>query len=189
MNAFAMLFGTGVAMRLRTMQAGPLIQMPAFLLLFLAPVWLPYDLLTGWVQAAAAVNPLTLVLDTERGFLVGDPTKVLPAFAVVLLLVAVSLLWARGGLRSAERAAVAECYPSRMADEVREVVEGDGYAVANVDALADGPGFRKIRRALGVTAFGVNAIEIPPGFQTGPPLPRASRRSSTSCTAAGSRSA
>ena len=47
------------------------------------------------------------------------------------------------------------------------MVEGDGYAVANVDALAEGPGFRKIRRALGVTAFGVNAIEIPPGFQTG----------------------
>jgi uncharacterized cupin superfamily protein len=54
-----------------------------------------------------------------------------------------------------------------MADEVGDVVEGDGYAVANVEALADGPGFRKIRRALGVTAFGVNAIEIPPGFQTG----------------------
>jgi uncharacterized cupin superfamily protein len=54
-----------------------------------------------------------------------------------------------------------------MADDVRDVVEGDGYAVANVDALAEGPGFRKIRRALGVNAFGVNAIEIPPGFQTG----------------------
>ena len=54
-----------------------------------------------------------------------------------------------------------------MADEVRDVVEGDGYAVGNVDALADGPGFRKIRRELGVTAFGVNAIEIPPGFETG----------------------
>jgi len=105
MNTVAMLFGTGVAMRLRTMQAGPLIQTPAFLLLFLAPVWLPYDLLTGWVQAAAAVNPLTLMLDTERGFLVGDPTKVLPAFGVVLLLIAVTLLWARGGLRSAERVA------------------------------------------------------------------------------------
>jgi uncharacterized cupin superfamily protein len=51
--------------------------------------------------------------------------------------------------------------------EVREVLEGDGYAVANVDALADGPGFRKVRRALGVTAFGVNAIEIPPGYETG----------------------
>ena len=54
-----------------------------------------------------------------------------------------------------------------MADEVHEPVEGDGFAVANVDALADGPGFRKVRRALGVTAFGVNAIEIPPGFETG----------------------
>jgi ABC-2 type transport system permease protein len=105
MNTVAMLFGTGVAMRLRTMQAGPLIQTPAFLLLFLAPVWLPYDLLTGWVHAAAAVNPLTLVLDTVRGFLVGDPTKVLPAFLVVLLLVAVTVQWSRGGLRSAARAA------------------------------------------------------------------------------------
>jgi ABC-2 type transport system permease protein len=105
MNALAMLFGTGVAMRLRTMQAGPLIQMPAFLLLFLAPVWVPHDLLTGWVQAAASVNPVTLVLDTERGFLVGDPTKVLPAFAVATLLVSISVLWARGGLRSAERVA------------------------------------------------------------------------------------
>jgi quercetin dioxygenase-like cupin family protein len=54
-----------------------------------------------------------------------------------------------------------------MADEVREVVEGDGYAVANVDALGEGPGFRKVRRALGVTAFGVNAIELPEGYETG----------------------
>jgi uncharacterized cupin superfamily protein len=54
-----------------------------------------------------------------------------------------------------------------MSDEVHELVEGDGFAVANVDALADGPGFRKIRRLLGVTAFGVNAIELPAGIATG----------------------
>jgi quercetin dioxygenase-like cupin family protein len=54
-----------------------------------------------------------------------------------------------------------------MSDEVKQVLEGEGYAVANVDALGDGPGFRKVRRALGVTAFGVNAIELPPGFETG----------------------
>jgi mannose-6-phosphate isomerase-like protein (cupin superfamily) len=54
-----------------------------------------------------------------------------------------------------------------MADEVQEVVEGDGYAVGNVGAMADGPGFRKIRRNLGVSAFGVNAIEMPPGYETG----------------------
>jgi ABC-2 type transport system permease protein len=105
MNAFAVLFGSGVAMRLRTMQAGPAIQVPAFLLLFLAPVWVPYNLLTGWVQGAASVNPVTLVLESGRGFLAGDPTKVLPAFAVVALLVALTMLWARGGLRSAERVA------------------------------------------------------------------------------------
>jgi hypothetical protein len=104
-NAAAMLFGTGIAMRLRTMQAGPAMQVPAFLLLFLAPVWVPFDLLTGWVQAAATVNPLTLVLETERGFLAGDPTKVLPAFAVGALLVGLTFLWSRGGLHSAERAA------------------------------------------------------------------------------------
>jgi ABC-2 type transport system permease protein len=105
MNAIALLFGTGIAMRLRTMQAGPAIQTPAFLLLFLAPVWVPYDLLTGWVQAAASVNPLTLVLEADRGFLEGDPVKVLPAFAVAALLWSISVLWARGGLRSAERMA------------------------------------------------------------------------------------
>jgi quercetin dioxygenase-like cupin family protein len=56
-----------------------------------------------------------------------------------------------------------------MADEneVHEVVQGDGYAVASVGALGEGPGFRKVRRELGVTAFGVNAIELPPDFETG----------------------
>ena len=45
---------------------------------------------------------------------------------------------------------------------------GDGWAVAHIDAIGEGPGFRKVRRALGVTAFGVNAIVLPPGIDTGP---------------------
>jgi ABC-2 type transport system permease protein len=104
-NAAAMLFGTGVAMRLRTMQAGPAMQMPVFLILFLAPVWVPYDLLTGWVKAAAAVNPTTLVIEADRGFIAGDPVKAAGAFAVAAALVLVMVLWARGGLRRAEQAA------------------------------------------------------------------------------------
>jgi mannose-6-phosphate isomerase-like protein (cupin superfamily) len=44
---------------------------------------------------------------------------------------------------------------------------GDGWAVAHIDAIGEGPGFRKVRRALGVTAFGVNAIVLPPGIETG----------------------
>ena len=54
-----------------------------------------------------------------------------------------------------------------MADEVKDVVEGEGFAVANIDGLGDGPGFRKIRKSLGVTAFGVNAIVLPVGIETG----------------------
>src|SRR6266851_1251783 len=47
------------------------------------------------------------------------------------------------------------------------VRRGEGYAVAHLDDLGDGPGFRKVRRGLGVTAFGVNAIVLPPGIETG----------------------
>ncbi|HEV7460345.1 MAG TPA: cupin domain-containing protein [Solirubrobacteraceae bacterium] len=54
-----------------------------------------------------------------------------------------------------------------MADEVHEVVEGDGYAVAHIDAMGDDYGFRKIRRAVGVTEFGVNAVVTPPGYGGG----------------------
>jgi mannose-6-phosphate isomerase-like protein (cupin superfamily) len=49
-------------------------------------------------------------------------------------------------------------------DEAHEVVIGDGYAVANIDALGDGGGFRKIRPALEVTSLGINAIVMPPEF-------------------------
>jgi mannose-6-phosphate isomerase-like protein (cupin superfamily) len=47
------------------------------------------------------------------------------------------------------------------------VTEGEGYAVGKLDDLGDGPGFRKVRKGLGVTAFGVNAIVLPAGIETG----------------------
>jgi quercetin dioxygenase-like cupin family protein len=52
-------------------------------------------------------------------------------------------------------------------EEFPKVRSGEGYAVANLDDLGDGPGFRKVRKGLDVTAFGVNAIVIPPGIETG----------------------
>ena len=52
-------------------------------------------------------------------------------------------------------------------DEVSGPVKGDGYAVAGLDGLGEGYGFRKIRKELGVTAFGVNAIVLPPNYETG----------------------
>ena len=47
------------------------------------------------------------------------------------------------------------------------VTEGEGYALGHLDDLGDGPGFRKVRKGLGVTAFGVNAIVLPAGIETG----------------------
>ena len=43
---------------------------------------------------------------------------------------------------------------------------GAGWAATNIDDLGDGPGFRKIRRALDVTAFGINAVVLPAGAET-----------------------
>ena len=40
-----------------------------------------------------------------------------------------------------------------------------GYAFGSIDELGEGYGFRSVRRALGVTAFGVNAIVMPPGYE------------------------
>jgi mannose-6-phosphate isomerase-like protein (cupin superfamily) len=37
------------------------------------------------------------------------------------------------------------------------------HAFSTLDELGNGPGFRKIRQALGVTAFGINAVVMPPG--------------------------
>jgi quercetin dioxygenase-like cupin family protein len=51
--------------------------------------------------------------------------------------------------------------------DVRAVVEGDGYAVGSLDGIGEGYGFRKIRRDLGVTEFGINAVVIPAGYETG----------------------
>jgi mannose-6-phosphate isomerase-like protein (cupin superfamily) len=48
-----------------------------------------------------------------------------------------------------------------------EPTQGDGYAVSSLDAMGEGYGFRKIRRELGVTAFGINALVLPPGYQGG----------------------
>jgi quercetin dioxygenase-like cupin family protein len=47
------------------------------------------------------------------------------------------------------------------------VKAGEGYAVGNLGDLGEGPGFRKVRKELGVTAFGVNAIVLPPAYETG----------------------
>ena len=104
MNFSAALWSIGIAMFLRTEQAGPLIQMPVFVALFLAPVYVPLSLLTGWVHAVSSVNPITAVIEAGRGLLAGSPVKVALAFLLLAGAAAVLAGFARRGLASAERA-------------------------------------------------------------------------------------
>jgi ABC-type multidrug transport system permease subunit len=103
-NIAAMLWSAGVAMRLRTMQAGPVMQMPVFLTLFFAPVYVPLALLEGWIHAVASLNPATALLESGRGLIAGEPVHVALAFGLALGLIAAFGLWAVRGLRSAEAA-------------------------------------------------------------------------------------
>ena len=104
MNLVAALWACGLAMFLRTEQAGALIQMPVFVLLFLAPVYVPVNLLTGWIHDVARFNPVTDALEAARGLLAGSPVKVGIAFALLAAAALVLSGFARRGLASAERA-------------------------------------------------------------------------------------
>src|SRR5207302_1496975 len=104
LNLAAVLWACGVAMRLRSMQAGPVMQMPVFLVLFFAPVYVPLNLLQGWIHSVAVVNPVTRVLEAGRGFLAASPTEVTAAYGAALALVFLFSFWALRGLRSAEAA-------------------------------------------------------------------------------------
>jgi ABC-2 type transport system permease protein len=99
-----MLWASGVAFRFRNVQAGPLMQMPVFTILFFAPVYVPLSLLDGWMEAVATVNPLTRLLEAGRSLLAGDPSGVGLAFGLAIGLALCFSLWAFRGLRKAEAA-------------------------------------------------------------------------------------
>jgi ABC-2 type transport system permease protein len=100
----AAMFAAGVALRMRTIQAGPLIQMPVFVVLFFAPVYVPLELLSGWVDTVAQVNPFTPLVEAGRELVSGGSEHVLIAYGVGVGLVAAFGWWAVRGLRRAEAA-------------------------------------------------------------------------------------
>jgi ABC-2 type transport system permease protein len=103
-NVAAGMWAIGIALRFRSIQAGPFMQIPTFLVLFMAPVYVPLDLLRGWIQAVASVNPATALVEAGRGFISGEPTGVALAFAVAAGMVLLLGLWGLRSLRRAETA-------------------------------------------------------------------------------------
>jgi ABC-type multidrug transport system permease subunit len=104
-NLAALMWAAGIALRFRSLQAGPLMQTPVFLILFLAPVYVPLDLLHGWIHTVASVNPVTLLVEAGRGFISGEPFHAAGAFAAAAGLGLAFLAWALRGLRRAEASA------------------------------------------------------------------------------------
>jgi ABC-2 type transport system permease protein len=103
-NVCGFFWAGGIAMRFRTIQAAPLMQMPVFLVLFFAPVYVPLELLEGWIESVASANPVTYLLETGRGFVAGDAPHVLGAFGLALGLGIAFWAWSFLGLRKAEAA-------------------------------------------------------------------------------------
>ncbi len=100
----ATLFASGVAFRARSIQAGPLMQMPVFIVLFLAPVYVPLKLLGGWVAPVAKFNPFTALIEGGRNLISGQDVSVLLVYGVALALAAAFAVWSVRGLRKAEAA-------------------------------------------------------------------------------------
>jgi ABC-2 type transport system permease protein len=103
-NIVGTLFAAGVAFRLRSLQATPLMMVPTFLFLFVAPVYVPRDLLGGWVHSVSAFDPATPIMETIRDLLAGQPADFTLALGVAVGLAAALAIFAVRGLRKAEAA-------------------------------------------------------------------------------------
>jgi ABC-type multidrug transport system permease subunit len=101
-NGAFLLWACGIAMRFQSIQAGPIMQTPVFLLLFFAPVYVPLKLLQGWIHGVAVANPITPLLEAIRSLLAGNPVEVGLAYGVAFALVVGFAAWALWNLRYAE---------------------------------------------------------------------------------------
>jgi ABC-2 type transport system permease protein len=103
-NVTTAMWAAGVALRLRTIQAGPAMQMPVFIVFFLAPVYVPLGLLSGWIHAVAKINPFTALIEGGRDLISGQSFDAALVFGVAIVLLALFTAWGVRGLRRAEAA-------------------------------------------------------------------------------------
>jgi ABC-2 type transport system permease protein len=104
-NVAAFLFAAGMMTRFRTMQAAPAMQIPMFMILMTAPVYVPRQMIEGWVATATQYNPFTAIVESGRSLMAGNPFHLLLAFGAAFGLVALMTAFAKTGLRRAEAAA------------------------------------------------------------------------------------
>lgn len=94
----ATLWGVGTALRLQSVHAAPLLQVPVFLALFLCPTFVPLAQLSGWLEAVARVNPVTWFLEAGRDLLGGSGDGMPSALLAAAGLLVATTAWAMTGL-------------------------------------------------------------------------------------------
>jgi ABC-2 type transport system permease protein len=112
--AFLLVMGTAtalgfyavtLALRFRTQQAAPLMQMGSFVAVLFTTAYAPEQLLQGWLHAIATVNPVTYILEGARQGFVGEVTwaDTWPALLALAGLIAVLGALAVRGMRRTGR--------------------------------------------------------------------------------------
>lgn len=99
----ASLWACGVAMRIRATRGGPFMYSPILVVLFLTPVYVPANLLRGWLVSVVHWNPMTYMVEGARSLLAGSEHSIGRGFGLSVLLLALAAAWAIRGVRQAER--------------------------------------------------------------------------------------
>jgi ABC-2 type transport system permease protein len=91
----------GLALRAKSMQIAPLMQMGIFLTVFLSTAQVPLTVMTGWLHQVARVNPMTNILALARQGFIGDVTwgQTWPGLVALAGSIVVLVLFAVRGLR------------------------------------------------------------------------------------------
>jgi ABC-2 type transport system permease protein len=101
MAVVAATWGTSLALRFKSQSAAPLMQSGMFLAVLLTTAYAPLELLQGWLQTIARINPVTQVLEAARQGFVGEVTwaDTWPGLLALAGLAAVLSYFALRGMR------------------------------------------------------------------------------------------
>jgi ABC-2 type transport system permease protein len=101
MAVVAATWGTSLALRFRSQSAAPLMQVGMLLAVLMTTAYAPLDLLTGWLQTVARINPVTQVVEAARQGFVGEVTwaETWPGLLALAGLAAVLTFFALRGMR------------------------------------------------------------------------------------------
>ncbi len=101
MAVVAATWGTSLALRFKTQSAAPLMQAGMLIAVLLTTAYAPSELLQGWLQEVARLNPVTQVVEAARQGFVGEVTwdGTWPGLVALVGLAAILSYFALRGMR------------------------------------------------------------------------------------------